>query len=317
MRALVLESNPDSPYGDDPTSYEFPSRYLRFFSGLSSGEPLIAVIYEPRGLRTGRMAYIGWASITDPPEPSRRTDQGQWWRVKYVDAIRPFPHDVPREVRGEPLEALLREAPRGRARNVATFGRAIRPLAEADLQALLKLAFGSELDFQLPDTAYPPPEAHGPVGTLVQERTRHLVEVLERDARFQRLVFEAYDYRCAISGLTTGRGARSRLKGLVDAAHIRPVASYGPDTVANGLALTPTLHRLFDAGLFTVRYQGGRAVVSVSQRMEPTMIASPDGSFRMPLVNDLQVSLPSAHESWPSQDQLRYHNRLVFQGPSG
>ena len=38
----------------------------------------------------------------------------------------------------------------------------------------------------------------------------------------------------------------------MQAAHIRPVASQGPDSVRNGLALTGTLHWLFDRGLLAI-----------------------------------------------------------------
>jgi len=52
----VLESGFGSQYEDGPDSYEFQSRYLRFFEPLTRGEPLFAVIYEPRGETRGRIA---------------------------------------------------------------------------------------------------------------------------------------------------------------------------------------------------------------------------------------------------------------------
>ena len=51
----------------------------------------------------------------------------------------------------------------------------------------------------------------------------------------------AYGNRCAVT--------RIQLK-LIDAAHILPVGARGStDAVTNGLALSPTYHRAFDAGL--------------------------------------------------------------------
>ena len=38
----------------------------------------------------------------------------------------------------------------------------------------------------------------------------------------------------------------------VQAAHIRPVASSGPDSVRNGLALSGTAHWMFDRGLLSI-----------------------------------------------------------------
>lgn len=49
MAAVVLESWLGSQYEDAPDSYEFPSRYLKFFQPIERGEQLFALIYEPRG----------------------------------------------------------------------------------------------------------------------------------------------------------------------------------------------------------------------------------------------------------------------------
>jgi putative restriction endonuclease len=69
-----------------------------------------------------------------------------------------------------------------------------------------------------------------------------------RDAAFRRLVLEAYDYRCAASGL------RIIVPGgpcLVEAAHIKPFAISFDDRPANGIALSPTYHRAFDLNLIS------------------------------------------------------------------
>src|SRR6266852_3438656 len=78
---------------------------------------------------------------------------------------------------------------------------------------------------------------------LSAERQRIIAEVsrLSRDARFKQRVIFAYGNRCAVT--------RVQLR-LVDAAHILPVGAPGStDVVRNGLALSPTYHRAFDAGL--------------------------------------------------------------------
>jgi len=54
---------------------------------------------------------------------------------------------------------------------------------------------------------------------------------------------------CAVTGLKLiNGGGRSE----VQAAHIRPVADRGPDSVRNGLALSGTVHWMFDRGLISV-----------------------------------------------------------------
>lgn len=70
-----------------------------------------------------------------------------------------------------------------------------------------------------------------------------------RDARFRVDVISGYHFTCALTGyrLEAARGFN-----LLQAAHIQAHASKGPDIATNGLALTPTAHELFDAGLWTI-----------------------------------------------------------------
>jgi putative restriction endonuclease len=58
-----------------------------------------------------------------------------------------------------------------------------------------------------------------------------------------------YDNRCALTGLRIMNGGG---KAEVQAAHIWPVASGGPDVVQNGLALSGTVHWLFDRHLISL-----------------------------------------------------------------
>lgn len=70
-----------------------------------------------------------------------------------------------------------------------------------------------------------------------------------RDPNFRIKVLDAYEHRCAMTGF------RAALDGSyfgVEAAHVRAHCWEGPDDVANGLVLTPTLHRLFDFGAWAL-----------------------------------------------------------------
>jgi putative restriction endonuclease len=75
-------------------------------------------------------------------------------------------------------------------------------------------------------------------------------EVLVRSAVFGREVLRAYQSTCAVSGLqllsTTGAAP------LLDACHIVPWSVSHDDTIGNGLALCPNLHRAFDRHLFWI-----------------------------------------------------------------
>ena len=311
MPAVVLESKFGSRYDDSPTSYEFPPRYLPFFQPLTRGEPIYAVIYEPRGDGSGRLAYVGWALISDPPRLSGRTTESgaALWRVEYLGAAESFDEPVPREIDSVPIESWLHDLPRGRMRNSATRGRAVRSLPDAEFQRILQLGHAGILG----GAAYPVLDEHATPTEVARERSLRMVEALRRDAHFREVILGTYGYRCAISGFELGRVSKTKPQGLIDAAHIRPVWRNGPDDPSNGIPLTPTLHRFFDAGLFTIEYRDGHPTVLTSTRLEPAMIAARDGDFRLPLRDGLRLLVPGNRAAWPSPEQLRFHRREVFQ----
>lgn len=74
--------------------------------------------------------------------------------------------------------------------------------------------------------------------------------VTERSGVFMREVLRAYQSTCAVSGLqlvsTMGTAP------LLDACHIVPWSVSRDDTIGNGLALCPNLHRAFDLHLFWI-----------------------------------------------------------------
>ncbi len=70
-----------------------------------------------------------------------------------------------------------------------------------------------------------------------------------RDPNFRDNVLRAYEHRCAFSGF------RAALRGLYlgcEAAHVQWHSYDGPDLVANGIALEPTIHKLFDLGVWSL-----------------------------------------------------------------
>lgn len=310
MPAIVLESSIGSQYEDSPNSYEFPSQYLRYFD-VPSGEPLFAVIYEPRGDDgRGRMQYVAIAEIAGRPIPTGNTTRNgrPLFAVRYVRPAVPFDSPVPREILSEPIKSWLRSKDRGRARNVATFGRAVRTLDYADFQRILELGGAAAME----TTAYPTAEEHQEPLIAVRERAEMLVGLIKRNDDFRRQILTAYGEQCAVSGLGLGSVPITKSRGLLDAAHIRPVARGGPDNVTNGLPLTPTLHRLFDAGFFSAEYQNGRPVVIVSPRLEQRMIVSDDHHFKLELQDGLPLRVPHRSDSWPNRHQLDFHRAHVL-----
>ncbi|WP_051718362.1 HNH endonuclease [Hymenobacter sp. IS2118] len=90
-----------------------------------------------------------------------------------------------------------------------------------------------------------PPAVYNRVVDVADE-----TEVLVRSAVFGREVLRAYQSTCAVSGLqlvsTTGAAP------LLDACHIVPWSVSHDNSIGNGLALCPNLHRAFDRHLFWV-----------------------------------------------------------------
>ena len=297
MRFVVLTSKPDSPYADTSQSYEYPARYRRHFEPLANGEPMLAIVYGRVDEASNRMAYIGWAALSNPPVPSvRRTAQGgPQWEVHYTGEIQYFPNPVPFRLLGEAMEGWIRDWPAG---TPDMRGRSVRTLAEADATRILELGHAGGLGLD----EYPEP-ASEPV-LIAAERSRRLVEAVTRDARFRRDVTAAYNFTCAVSGLSTGSVSRRRANQLLDAAHIRPVSDRGPDTISNGLALTPTVHRLFDQGLISARWSENQLVLARSPHLDPVMIESPERGTVIRLEDGTPLILPSNCANWPSPGQI-------------
>ncbi|TGE26457.1 HNH endonuclease [Hymenobacter metallicola] len=121
------------------------------------------------------------------------------------------------------------------------------------------------------------------------------VETAVRSAVFKREVLRVYNYTCAISGLQLISTSTTAPAPLLDACHIVPWSISHDDTIGNGLALTPTLHRAFDRHLIRID-QDYRVHVA--------------GSFRelrgqehgLQQFEGQQLRLPERPEWWPRKE---------------
>ena len=103
------------------------------------------------------------------------------------------------------------------------------------------------LDPPIPDP-WTLPEAGG-VGAYDRRIEQNSGEPQDRDANFRLEVCRAYHDRCSVTGLKIVNGGG---RAEVQAAHIMPVAAGGPDIVQNGIALSATVHWLFDRHLISI-----------------------------------------------------------------
>jgi putative restriction endonuclease len=128
-----------------------------------------------------------------------------------------------------------------------------------------------------------------------------------RNARFKVSVISGYHFTCALTGYRLIASKSTYVP--LEAAHIHAHSKRGPDTPDNGLALTPTAHDLFDAGLWTVD-DNLRIRVAKSDIAESIL---PGGShFKLADLNGRLLSFAPQASLRPDPAHLAWHRREVF-----
>jgi putative restriction endonuclease len=154
------------------------------------------------------------------------------------------------------LETLKRARDEGFASQTRELGSGAREVVVAFQRTLLstyleilpelRIAIVEDSDAEPAQTATegvdPPPQELPDAGE--RQIAIRQIAARVRDARFRARVTAAYGRRCAFCDLDLG---------LVDAAHLKPVADGGPDQIVNGVAACPTHHRALDRGLLLIK----------------------------------------------------------------
>lgn len=133
------------------------------------------------------------------------------------------------------------------------------------------------------------------------EEDEYEEELFVRGGLFKKTIPKIYDYTCCITGMKIQSSHNVQ---MIDACHIYPFSLSGDDTVTNGIALSPTLHRAFDRGLITINSD-------FLVRTSPTIIEE-DSDFRLSQFEGRQIFLPEKEKYYPSQESLVWHNKEVF-----
>jgi len=126
-------------------------------------------------------------------------------------------------------------------------------------------------------------------------------EVFVRGGLFKRTVPKIYDFTCSISGMKI---TSTHSVQMIDACHIYPFSLSNDDTVPNGIALSPNLHRAFDRGLITINSD---YIVRVSPS-----VSENNSIFSLSQFEGKQISLPKKLSWYPSIEYLNWHNKEVF-----
>jgi putative restriction endonuclease len=230
----------DSIYEDTPAErYQFPVQYLARVQACIGDW---VIYYEPSKV-TNTKGYFAVAKVgqvvSDPTSP------GMYLAMIEAGSYLDFPSPVPfKDELGSPAEAGLN----GRGQ------WAVRPLSPRDFNHIVQLGLGDNAPL-LPRVDDSTPIAAVQDDRMSfgfdseRERVRVLTSRTLRDPAFRRLILNAYDERCALTGLKLINGGG---RAEVEAAHIKPIEAKGPDSVSNGIALSGTAHWMFDRGLVSL-----------------------------------------------------------------
>ena len=123
-------------------------------------------------------------------------------------------------------------------------------------------------------------------------------EVFVRGGVFKRQVPMVYGNACCISGLRVETSVNAS---LLDACHIVPFSQSHDDTISNGVALCPTLHRAFDRGLVAV--EPDHFTVLVSDRLSEPV----ESVYSIRQFHGRKIARPSDQRWWPGRDNLAGH----------
>ena len=302
MSKAVFIQNPVSIYNDSPgEAYHFPKRYLRVVQETIGDW---VVFYESRK-NGGAFGYVSVQRVLDVvPDPNI---PDHFFAILDPSTEWTFEHTVPRAAPdGIAFERSLR-GEEGRPISGGASVSAVRRLTDPEFAAIVNFGMqeltGPEaMPRNTADDLHAfndPPAAFGHA-PLASFRPEILTSRKYRDPSFQRQVRKAYGGRCAISGLELRNGGG---RPEVEAAHIRPVKDKGPDTVRNGLALSGTLHWMFDRGLISVADDHS---ILISHNKVPKETAS-----RL-ITRGQKLLLPENPRHHPHPDYLRYHRENIF-----
>lgn len=318
MTKAVFTTKVDPTYDDLPEQrYHFPRTYLRQVEA-AVGDWI--VYYEPRrtsgdpGSRGGRQAYFATARVTAVQRDAALPDHFYAFVADYLE----FDRAVPFKEGARYFEGGLRRE--DGATSKGAFGRAVRPVSDREYEDILRAGFAhilapepallapvrpgfaeGQAPFAGPGDPTPIPEWAEEPALFERPVVERVVARPFRDAAFAAAVKQAYDNTCAITGLKIINGGG---RAEVQAAHIRPVASFGPDSIRNGVALCGTVHWMFDRGLLSI--DDDYAILIAKDKVPDPVcrLINPEGRLLAPDRLDLR----------PHRQFLQYHRDNVFKG---
>jgi putative restriction endonuclease len=298
MAKAVFTTKVTPSYEDLPEErYHFPRTYLNYVR-RTVGDYI--VYYEPRrssvelSSRGGSQSYFAVARVESVTEDANRPDHyfANIDRATYLD----FDTAVPFYEGDQYYERALKKD--DGSTNKGAFGRAVRLVPDDEFDRILKAGFAPILG-EKPAIEAPSLEISEPTVPFERPIVEMMVSRPFRERSFMHNVRAAYSNRCAMTGLRLINGGG---RPEVQAAHIQPVASNGPDSVRNGLALSGTVHWMFDRGLISI---GDDYKILVAKNHVP------EDALRL-LNQNGSINLPKDQTLHPNAHYLKFHRDVVF-----
>jgi putative restriction endonuclease len=311
MSKAVLTTKLVPTYDDLPEQrYHFPRTYLRQVEAARGDWIVYCEPRRPSGdlMKTGgRQAYFATARIADIiPDPAK---PDHFYAL--IEDFLPFDHAVPFKEADHYYESGLRKE--DGSTNKGAFGRAVRNISDAEYDLILAAGFAYVLGKRDRERPAPDPVEEARLGfgdnpqmpfevdSVDRRIVSQLVQRPFRDRAFSTAIKTAYHDTCAVTGIKLiNGGGRSE----VQAAHILPVADGGPDSIRNSLALSGTVHWMFDRGLISVDDDYSLLIVSSGV---------PDTVSRL-INQERRLLVPSRADERPHSQFLQYHRERVFKG---
>jgi putative restriction endonuclease len=216
-----------------------------------------------------------------------------------VDDYLDFDRPVPFAEGSHYYESALRKS--DGSTNKGAFGRAVRLIPDTEFDQILKAGFA-------PILGEGPPRHQSRQFEISEPNTPFERPIIEmtisrpfREKSFMYNVRAAYENRCAMTGLRLINGGG---RPEVQAAHIQPVAEKGPDSVRNGLALSGTVHWMFDRGLVSI---GDDYKILTAENHVP-------GDALRLLNQSRTINLPNDPAFYPNALFLKFHRDKIFKG---
>ena len=140
----------------------------------------------------------------------------------------------------------------------------------------------------------PAEEYRAEIKKLIAEKNEE--ELFIRGSLFKREIPKIYNNTCCISGMKVD--ATTNVS-MIDACHIVPFSESYDDTITNGIALCPNLHRAFDRGLIGID-DNYKVIVSNKFKEE-------NSNYSIGIFNTQEIKLPNNSKYYPSKERLGKH----------